>query len=223
MPLTTLGPRALLDPPSRLVRLVTGLVLLGLAMALMLIGDLGAAPWAVLDQGIALKAGTPVGNASIAFGLSVLVLWIPLRERPGLGTLANAVLVGLVINLVMMMVDTPDHMAGQGLYMAAGAFLAGPGTALYIGAQLGAGPRDGLMTGLARRGVGSIRLVRTGLEIAALACGFLLGGTVGLGTLVFALSIGPNVQFFLGRLSTPPPRTTTRPADAQLSPAPASG
>jgi uncharacterized membrane protein YczE len=131
----------------------------------------------------------------------VLLAWVPLRERPGIGTVTNIVLIGVTIDLALLVLDTPGSLAGRLLYLAIGVFLWGPGSGLYIGAGLGPGPRDGLMTGLAARGVGSIRLVRTGIELTALVSGWLLGGSVGLGTVVFALTIGPNVQFFLPRLT----------------------
>lgn len=192
--------RPVTDARRRVPRLVAGLVLCGLGIAFMVAADLGLAPWSVLDQGISDRTGIPIGTVSIIVGALVLLAWLPLRERPGLGTVLNVLLIGLTIDAALLVLETPDGMAARLGYLAIGAFLWGPGSGLYIGAGLGPGPRDGLMTGLSARGVGSIRLVRTGIELTALAAGWLLGGSVGLGTVVFAVTIGPNVQLFLPRL-----------------------
>jgi uncharacterized membrane protein YczE len=203
--------RPVIEPRRRIPRLVAGLVLLGLGIAFMVAADLGLAPWSVLDQGISEHTGIPIGTVSIIVGAFVLAAWLPLRERPGLGTVLNVFLIGLTIDAALLVLDTPGSPAARVAYLAIGAFLWGPGTGLYIGAGLGPGPRDGLMTGLAARGVGSIRAVRTGLELSALTAGWLLGGRVGIGTVLFACTIGPNVQFFLQRLTvrlpTPEPAT----------------
>lgn len=196
--------RPVTEPRERVPRLVAGLVLCGLGIAFMVAADLGLAPWSVLDQGISEHTGIPIGTVSIIVGALVLAAWIPLRERPGLGTVLNVLLIGTTIDLALLVLDTPASLAGRLGYLALGVFLWGPGTGLYIGAGLGPGPRDGLMTGLAARGVGSIRLVRTGIEVTALAVGMALGGSVGLGTLAFAFTIGPNVQLFLPRLTLRP-------------------
>jgi uncharacterized membrane protein YczE len=196
--------RPVTEPRERVPRLVAGLVLCGLGIAFMVAADLGLAPWSVLDQGISEHTGIPIGTVSIIVGALVLAAWIPLRERPGLGTVLNVILIGTTIDVALLVLDTPASLAGRLAYLTVGVFLWGPGTGLYIGAGLGPGPRDGLMTGLSARGVGSIRLVRTGIEITALAVGMALGGSVGLGTLAFALTIGPNVQLFLPRLSLRP-------------------
>jgi uncharacterized membrane protein YczE len=196
--------RPVTEPRERVPRLVAGLVLCGLGIAFMVAADLGLAPWSVLDQGISEHTGIPIGTVSIIVGALVLAAWIPLRERPGLGTVLNVLLIGTTIDLALLVLDTPASLAGRLGYLAIGVFLWGPGTGLYIGAGLGPGPRDGLMTGLAARGVGSIRLVRTGIELTALAVGMALGGSVGLGTLAFAFTIGPNVQLFLPRLTLRP-------------------
>jgi uncharacterized membrane protein YczE len=188
-------------PRERVPRLVPGLVLCGLGIAFMVAADLGLAPWSVLDQGISQHTGIPIGTVSILVGALVLLAWVPLRERPGLGTVLNVVLIGATIDAALLVLDTPGSTLGRVAYLAVGVALWGPGSGLYIGAGLGPGPRDGLMTGLAARGVGSIRLVRTGIELTALAVGWLLGGSVGAGTLAFALTIGPNVHFFLPRLT----------------------
>jgi uncharacterized membrane protein YczE len=196
--------RPVTEPRERVPRLVAGLVLCGLGIAFMVAADLGLAPWSVLDQGISEHTSIPIGTVSIIVGALVLAAWIPLRERPGLGTVLNVILIGTTIDLALLVLDTPASLAGRLGYLAIGVFLWGPGTGLYIGAGLGPGPRDGLMTGLAARGVGSIRLVRTGIELTALAVGMALGGSVGLGTLAFAFTIGPNVQLFLPRLTLRP-------------------
>jgi uncharacterized membrane protein YczE len=193
--------RPVTEPRERVPRLVAGLVLCGLGIAFMVAADLGLAPWSVLDQGISRHTGIPIGTVSILVGALVLAAWIPLRERPGLGTVLNVLLIGTTIDLALLVLDTPGSLPARLAYLALGVFLWGPGTGLYIGAGLGPGPRDGLMTGLAARGVGSIRLVRTGIEVTALLVGIALGGTVGLGTLAFAFTIGPNVQLFLPRLT----------------------
>lgn len=193
--------RPVTDARRRVPRLVAGLALCGLGIAFMVAADLGLAPWSVLDQGISDRTGIPIGTVSIIVGAVVLLAWLPLRERPGLGTLLNVLLIGLTIDAALLVLDTPESLAARLAYLAIGVLLWGPGSGLYIGAGLGPGPRDGLMTGLATRGVGSIRLVRTGIELTALAVGWLLGGSVGLGTVVFAATIGPNVQFFLPRLT----------------------
>jgi uncharacterized membrane protein YczE len=202
--------RPVVEPRVRVPRLVAGLVLCGLGIAFMVAADLGLAPWSVLDQGISDRTGIPIGTVSIIVGAVVLLAWIPLRERPGLGTVLNVVLIGVTIDVALLVLDTPDAMAARLAYLAVGAFLWGPGSGLYIGAGLGPGPRDGLMTGLAARGVGSIRVIRTGIELTALAAGWLLGGSAGLGTVVFAVTIGPNVQLFLPRLTVP---TADSPSD----------
>ena len=202
IPVTTrfIIPRAELS--RRLPRLILGLVAFGFGLALMINADLGLSPWDVLHQGISQRTGIPIGTVVILVGFTLLLIWIPLRERPGIGTIANAVLIGATVDLTLLWLPQPDLMWQRLLFMTVGAFLLGPGSGLYIGAGLGPGPRDGLMTGIARRGP-SVRRVRTLIELSALTIGFLLGGTVGLGTLLFALTVGPNVQFFLERWSLP--------------------
>ncbi len=182
----------------RLLQLVVGLALFGLGSGLMVQSDLGNPPWDVFHEGFSLSSPLSIGVAAIVTSFGVLLLWIPLRERPGVGTLANAVLIGVFIDLTVLAVETPDRLWPRIALMLVGVLLVGIGSGLYIGVRLGPGPRDGLMTGLARRGL-SLRLARTGVEAAALAVGWALGGTVGVGTLVFALGIGPLVQVFLPR------------------------
>jgi uncharacterized membrane protein YczE len=181
----------------RVGQCVIGLVIAGTGVALIVDADIGLAPWDVLHKGISRHTGIGVGTVIIIVGFALLALWIPLRVRPGLGTILNAVLIGGSVNVVLPLLPEPDNLAPQVAEMAAGVVAFGIGTALYIGAGLGPGPRDGLMTGIAARGY-SLRLVRTGIEITVLATGWVLGGSVGLGTAVFALSIGPIVHYFLG-------------------------
>ncbi|HET6951347.1 MAG TPA: hypothetical protein VFI47_13280 [Acidimicrobiales bacterium] len=212
--------RPVTEPRQRVPRLVVGLVTCGLGIALMVAADLGLAPWSVLDQGISRHTGIPIGTVSIFVGALVLLAWLPLRERPGLGTVLNVLLIGTTIDVTLLVLETPASLAGRIAYLALGVFLWGPGSGLYIGAGLGPGPRDGLMTGLAARGVGSIRLVRTGIELTALAAGWLLGGSVGIGTVLLAVTIGPNVQYFLPRLTWAPDAAGDRPATAAPLPVP---
>ncbi|HEV7760441.1 MAG TPA: hypothetical protein VGO78_15670 [Acidimicrobiales bacterium] len=190
-----------------MLRLAVGLVLCGGGIALMVRADLGLAPWSVLDQGLAERTGLQIGTVSIITGAIVLTMWIPLRQRPGIGTIANIVLIGLTIDAVLAVVDPPGSTAGRVAFMLLGVAMWGPGSGFYIGAGLGPGPRDGLMTGLHAKGVGSIRVVRTALEVIVLTVGWLLGGSVGVGTVVFALTIGPNVQHFLRLLGVAPRAT----------------
>jgi uncharacterized membrane protein YczE len=181
----------------RLVRLYAGLLAYGASMALMIESRLGLNPWDVFHQGLSLRTGLSIGVASIVVGAFVLLLWIPLRQRPGLGTISNVVVIGLAVDATLWLLPTPDHLAVRAAFLLAGIVSNGVATALYIGARLGPGPRDGLMTGYAARSGRSIRLVRTVIEVTVLASGFLLGGTVGLGTVLYALMIGPLAQFFL--------------------------
>jgi len=179
----------------RLLSLYAGLTLFGAGVALMVRADLGLDPWDVLHQGLARRLGVSLGAVVIAVAALILLAWIPLRERPGLGTLSNVLLVGLVIDAVSARLPQPEPWLGRAAFLAAGIVAIAAATALYIGAGFGPGPRDGLMTGLARRGH-SIRRVRTGLELSVLALGWLLGGTVGVGTVAYAVSVGPLVQLF---------------------------
>ncbi|MFG2738361.1 YitT family protein [Streptomyces harbinensis] len=181
----------------RLVQLFVGLVLYGTACALLVRSELGTSPWDVLHQGVSRQTGVSMGTVSITVGALVLLLWIPLRERPGVGTVANVILVGLSLDAALRVVPEPAGLPARVALLAGGIVLLGAATGLYITARLGSGPRDGLMTGLHRVTGRSVRLVRTCIEVAVLAAGFLLGGTVGVGTAVFALTIGPVAQWFL--------------------------
>jgi uncharacterized membrane protein YczE len=180
----------------RLVQLYAGLVLYGVSSSLLVLAGLGLDPWDVFHQGLSRTFGLAIGTWAIIVGVVVLLLWIPLRQRPGIGTLSNVVLVGLTMNVVLGHFDAPHAMAARIACLVCGVFLNGVATGAYIGAGFGPGPRDGLMTGLAARGH-SIRVVRTGLEVTVLVTGWLLGGTVGVGTLVYALSIGPLAHVFI--------------------------
>lgn len=195
----------LLSPPRgpglgrRFAGLLIGLVLFGLGIGLMLQSGLGVPPWDVLHQGLAESFGLTVGLWSIIVSVLVLLAWIPLREPFGVGTLLNAVIIGVVIDLSGVLIPVPTRLPLRVILLVAGIGLIGFASGLYIGAGLGPGPRDGLMTGIARRGL-SIRLTRTVIEVTVLAAGWLLGGTFGIGTVAFALLIGPLVQFSLRRL-----------------------
>ena len=181
----------------RIAQCVVGLIICGLGIALIIAADIGLAPWDVLHKGISRHTGIAVGTVIIIVGFALLALWIPLRVRPGIGTILNAVLIGWTVNVALPLLPEPDDTAWQLGEMAAGVLAFGIGTAMYIGAGLGPGPRDGLMTGVAARGY-SLRLVRTAIEIAVLVSGWALGGSIGIGTAVFALAIGPLVHYFLG-------------------------
>ena len=195
--------------PRRLAQLFVGLALYGVSLAFVLRAGLGLAPWDVLHQGLANITGATVGQMVIAISFVVLLAWIPLRERPGFGTFANAVLVGLFVDLTMLVLGAADAWVWRIVLLLSGVLLNGLATALYIGASLGPGPRDGLMTGLVRRTGRSVRLVRTCIEVTVLAIGFLLGGTVGVGTLLYAFAIGPIAHVLLPVLTLEPrPRTS---------------
>jgi uncharacterized membrane protein YczE len=181
----------------RLVQLYVGLIAYGTGVAFQVRSNLGLDPWDVFHQGIARRAHVSLGYVVIAVGALVLLAWIPLRQRPGLGTVSNVVVLGLSLNEVLLVLPTPHLLAVRIAYLAIGVVTVGAATGLYIGANFGAGPRDGLMTGLARRTGRSIRLTRTAIELSVLGAGWLLGGTVGIGTVVFAVSIGPLAQLFL--------------------------
>jgi uncharacterized membrane protein YczE len=184
----------------RLPGLLVGLVGFGLGIALMAQSNLGLGPWEVLNQGVALQLGIPLGRASILLGIPILLAWIPLGERPGPGTLINIVLIGLATNLGLLIFPSPpaDAVALRMLELAAGILVIGVASGLYLAADLGPGPRDGLMTGIHHRFGWSIARARLVLEVSVLAIGWLLGGTVGIGTIAFALGIGPLVQVALG-------------------------
>jgi len=181
----------------RVGQLYVGLLLYGLAGALQVRSGLGLDPWDVFHQGLARHLGLEIGTVVIIVGAAVLLFWIPLRQRPGLGTLSNVVLIGLSMNGALAVLPSGGPLGARIAEMICGIVLCGVATGMYICAAFGPGPRDGLMTGLARRTGRSIRLVRTCIEVTVLAVGWLLGGTVGVGTVLFAISIGPLAQLFL--------------------------
>ena len=182
---------------ARLTQLYTGLLLFGLSSSLLVRGRHGLVPWDVLHQGLARHTGIALGTWAIIVSIAVLGLWIPLRERPGLGTISNAVLVGAMIDVVLALVPELHGSLARWACTLGGVVLNGVATGLYIGAGLGPGPRDGLMTGLARRTGYSLRIVRAAIEATVLCAGWLIGGTVGIGTLVYLAAIGPLAHLFI--------------------------
>ncbi|MFI9763788.1 YitT family protein [Streptomyces sp. NPDC051963] len=194
----------------RLIQLYAGLALYGASSALLVEAGLGLEPWNVLHQGLAELTGLTIGVVSIVAGAAVLLLWIPLRQRPGLGTVSNVFVVGLAMDGTLAALPDAHSPAVRVPLLLAGILLNGAATGLYIAARFGPGPRDGLMTGLHRRTGRSIRLMRTAIEVAVVVTGFVLGGTVGVGTLLYAVSIGPMAQFFLRVFAVPsaPDRST---------------
>jgi uncharacterized membrane protein YczE len=181
----------------RVLQLFAGLFLYGISLAFVLRAGLGLAPWDVLHQGLARILGTSVGTMVVAVSFVVLLLWVPLRQRPGFGTIANALVVGVFVDLTMLVLPDATVWEVRVLLLVSGVLLNALATALYIGASLGPGPRDGLMTGLVGRTGVSIRLVRTGIEVVVLVAGWVLGGTVGVGTVLYAIAIGPMVHLLL--------------------------
>jgi hypothetical protein len=191
----------------RLPRFVAGVLLLGPGIALTIDARLGLSPFDVLHQGLARRTGLSFGTVVILLGVVILLLWIPLRQRFGIGTVLNTLTVGLFIDLALWILPEPDPLVWRALMLVGGIVVTGLGIGLYIGAGLGPGPRDGLMTGIAARGH-ALWLVRTAIELTALAAGWALGGTVGVGTVLFAFSIGPLGHVFLDRLHVRPPPGT---------------
>ncbi|MEO6088610.1 MAG: hypothetical protein ABIQ18_36405 [Umezawaea sp.] len=197
-------------PVRRLAQLAVGLWLYGASMALHIRSTLGLDPWDVLHEGLAKRTGLSFGTITIIVGALVLLCWIPLRQRPGIGTICNIVLIGVSVDATLAMLPTPSDLLPRILLLTSGIVLNALAAATYIGARLGPGPRDGLTTGFCARTGTSLRLVRTVIEIAVLAGGWLLGGTIGIGTVLYALAIGPLTQAFLPRVtwvevsSTPP-------------------
>jgi len=180
-------------PAERAARLALGLVLFGLSLALLVEARAGLDPWTVFAEGVAKRTSLTIGQVTVLSSLALLALWLPLRQRPGLGTLANALVVGPVLDLGIAWLPAATGAAQQAAFLIAAILGSAVATGLYLGAGWGAGPRDGLMTGLAARGV-PLGAARAGIELSALAAGWLLGGTVGVGTVAFALAIGPLVH-----------------------------
>jgi uncharacterized membrane protein YczE len=201
----------------RLVQLLLGLLLYGASMGMLLRSGLGLDPWDVFHDGVTRLVPLSFGTVVILTGALVLLLWVPLRQWPGLGTVANVVVIGLATDATLAVLDQPASWAPRWALLLGGILANGVAGAMYIGTQLGPGPRDGLMTGLVVRTGRSVRVVRTSLEVSVLLVGWSLGGTVGLGTVLYAVLIGPVVQFFLPRLTVP------LPAAAQPSTATANG
>jgi uncharacterized membrane protein YczE len=193
---------------ARLTRLYLGLLAYAVSMALMVEARLGNQPWDVFHQGVARRTGLSIGTTTIVVGVVVLLLWIPLRQRPGIGTLSNVVVIGVGVDLALAALPTPSLLWVRIVFLVSGVLLCAVASGLYIGARLGPGPRDGLMTGLAPRGH-SIRVVRTAIEVSVVAVGFLLGGTLGIGTVIYALAIGPLVHLLLPLFTVRVPDTRT--------------
>jgi len=211
----TLRPLPLrIRPARRFTQLAIGLAGYGASTGIMVASGLGDQPWDVFHQGLGNHLGLSFGTLSVIVGAVVLLLWIPLRQRPGIGTVGNVFVVGLTGNLTLALLPTPTALVPRIALMVVGVVLCAASSGLYIGARLGPGPRDGLMTGLAARGY-SIRLVRTLIEVTVVVLGALLGGTLGVGTIVYALTIGPLVQLFLPLFSVREPVI----ADTSLAPA----
>lgn len=193
-------------PARRLPQLLAGLALYGTSMAMQIRAGLGLNPWDVLHEGLALRTPLSFGLITAVTGAVVLLLWIPLRQRPGIGTVANVVVIAVSVDVALALLPPVEAPAPRIALLLGGVLLNGVATAAYVGARLGPGPRDGLMTGLAARTGRSVRLVRTGLEVTVLAAGWLLGGTVGVGTVLYALAIGPLTQAFLPVLAVRTPQ-----------------
>jgi uncharacterized membrane protein YczE len=189
----------------RLVQLYFGLALYALSMGLFIRSDLGVMPWDVLHQGLARRLPLSFGMVTIAVGAVVLLAWIPLRQRPGLGTVSNVVVIGIVVDAVLVAVPEQRILGIRIALLAAGVVLNAVATAAYIGARFGPGPRDGLMTGIVAGTGWPVRWVRTAIEVSVVAVGWLLGGTLGVGTLVYAVAVGPLVHPLLPLLRAPEP------------------
>ena len=181
----------------RLGQLLVGLFLYGLSIALIVRADLGLDPWDVLNQGVTDRSGLSFGTVVILIGAAVLLLWVPLRQKPGLGTIANVVLIGVFADLGLKWIAADLDWPIRALMLVAGIVMNGVATGCYVGAGLGPGPRDGLMTGIVGKTGWPVKYVRTAIEVAVVCVGWLLGGRVGLGTVLYALSIGPLVHVFL--------------------------
>lgn len=185
---------------ERITRCVTGLALFGIGISLIIDARIGVPPWDVFHQGVAGRLDRSIGTIIIATGAALMLVWIPLRQKPGIGTVLNAIEIGLVANVALDLLPQPEALAARVPMMLAGVLVTGLGSALYIGSGLGPGPRDGIMTGLASRGI-PLRRARMGIEFTVLIVGWLLGGQVGAGTVTFAVLIGPLVQWLMPHLA----------------------
>ncbi|MGO4122124.1 membrane protein YczE [Arthrobacter sp. YAF16] len=203
----------------RLLQLLIGLALYGVSLAMVIRASLGTAPWDVFHQGLAGRTGLSLGTVVIIVSFLVLLLWIPLRQWPGVGTVSNAVLVGVFADLGLALIPKFSHLGGQVALLIGAVLLNGVASALYIGARLGPGARDGLMTGLARRTGWPVRGARTGIEVVVLGAGWLLGGSVGVGTVLYALAIGPLVQLLLPRFTVPELKSAELKSPGEVLPA----
>jgi uncharacterized membrane protein YczE len=188
---------------EKLARCITGLAFFGFGISLFLRANLGLAPWDIFHKGLSKKLDISIGLVIVGVGLLLLLLWIPLRQRPGVGTILNAIEIGLIVNLTKPLIGEPDQLFIRALMVIAGVLVIGLGSALYIGAGLGSGPRDGLMLGLSKYAIRghqiSIRVARTFVELTVMVAGLFLGGSIGVGTLIFMFGIGPLVQLILPR------------------------
>ncbi|GAA3206491.1 hypothetical protein [Actinocorallia longicatena] len=202
----------------RVAQLYVGLALYGLGIALQVASGLGNDPWDVFHQGLSRRYGLSIGAWLILAGAVVMLLWIPLRQRPGIGTISNVIFVGVFADLFLWVLPSPSALPMKIAYLTVAVVMGGVATACYLGAGLGPGPRDGLMTGFAARSRFSIRLIRTTIEVTVLTLGWLLGGTVGVGTVAYALAIGPLTQLFLPRLTL---TRAAEPVEAAGAPVPA--
>lgn len=202
----------------RITQLLIGLAMYGVSLAMFIRAGLGLDPWDVFHQGVAGKIGWSIGTVVVVVSFLVLLLWIPLRQMPGFGTLANAVLVGVFADIGLVLIPAFSHLGGQIAMLAGAVVLNGIASACYIGARLGPGARDGLMTGLSRRTGWSVRLSRTLIEVVVLGVGWLLGGSVGVGTVVYALAIGPLVQLLLPLFAVPEKASQVAPEEVLAGP-----
>lgn len=199
-------------PVRRLAQLFAGLWLYGASIAMEVRAGLGLGPWAVLNEGVSERTGLSFGLVTAIIGALVLLCWIPLRQKPGIGTVSNVVVIGIAVDVTLWLLPAPEDLVVRGLLLVVAIVLNGLATAAYVGARLGTGPRDGLWTGICARTGASVRLVRTLVELTVLVSGWLLGGTVGIGTALYALGIGPISQFFLPRVTWREPRPCPQPA-----------
>jgi uncharacterized membrane protein YczE len=188
---------------EKLARCIAGLAFFGFGITLFIRANLGLAPWDIFHKGLSEKLDVSIGLVIVGVGLLLLLLWIPLRQKPGVGTVLNALEIGFVVNLTKPLIGEPDQLVMRTFMVIAGVLVIAMGSALYIGAGLGSGPRDGLMLGLSQRSIGgrriSIRVARTTIELTVMIAGLFLGGSIGIGTLIFMFGIGPLVQLVLPR------------------------